>query len=57
MSKTGKVFIIGVTGLIGKHLLRSGFVCCGNSQPPEIKIFSRQLHPKYETIVCDLFLR
>ena len=48
------VFIIGATGFIGKHLLGSGFSGYGYSQPPKIKILSRQPHPEYETVVCDL---
>jgi UDP-glucose 4-epimerase len=47
-------FITGATGFIGKHLLRSGFACCGDSQQQKIKILSRQPHPAYETVVCDL---
>jgi len=39
-------FITGATGFIGKRLLRAGL--------SEVRILSRQPHPMYETVVCDL---
>ena len=44
-----KVFVTGATGFIGKRLL-----CCLKDKGKNIKILSRQTHPEYETLVCDL---
>jgi nucleoside-diphosphate-sugar epimerase len=48
------VFITGTTGFIGKQLLGSGLRCCTYLEPLEIRILSREPHPDYETVVCDL---
>ena len=47
-------FITGATGFIGQHLLESRQLYLGRLKGMSIRILSRQLHPKYETVVCDL---
>ena len=47
-------FITGATGFIGQHLLESRQLYLGRFKGMSIRILSRQLHPKYETVVCDL---
>ena len=40
------IFVTGATGFIGQRLVER--------LEGEVKILSRQTHPDYETIVCDL---
>ena len=44
-----KVFVTGATGFIGQRLLG-----CLKEKGKDLKILSRQPHPDYETLVCDL---
>ena len=44
-----KVFVTGATGFIGQRLLS-----CLKRKGKKLKILSRQPHPDYETLVCDL---
>jgi len=44
-----KILITGATGFVGHRLLK-----LFETDEHKIKILSRQSHPDYETIVCDL---
>jgi nucleoside-diphosphate-sugar epimerase len=44
-----RIFVTGATGVVGVRLLRSL-----DASEYEIRILSRQPHPDYETVVCDL---
>ena len=51
MSEEGKVFVTGASGFVGNHLILR---LKTKGKREKFRILSRQPHPDYETVVCDL---